>query len=64
MSKWIYFVGICLIEWPEKLTSKKLLPDSYVDVNIAIQGNGCRHVTLSGTGAKTSWVQQINSEWK
>jgi tRNA threonylcarbamoyl adenosine modification protein YjeE len=53
----VFSNSICLIEWPERLG--KYIPDAYIDVNLTINADETRNMTLSFVG---EWNNSANQD--
>ena len=54
--------GVCLIEWSEYL--EYLLPDSYLKLNITIEADESRVITITGEGKEYLNVEkEIEKLW-
>mmetsp|Transcript_8593 Transcript_8593/g.8720 ORF Transcript_8593/g.8720 Transcript_8593/m.8720 type:complete len:102 (-) Transcript_8593:16-321(-) len=47
----IFSTSICLIEWPQRMSVKDF-PDSYIDVNILINKDQSRNLTVTAIGER------------
>jgi tRNA threonylcarbamoyladenosine biosynthesis protein TsaE len=53
----IYETSICLIEWPQRIINPKFFPRCYLNVDIRINENAARIVTMTANGLK--WENKL-----